>query len=304
MRTSRRELELWVAPVILVVLHAFLFWSARGGGLAGYADFSAFYGAGHILKDGRASGLYDYQEQGRVQARLFSKIYPSRGPLFFNHPPFESLLFVPLAYLSYFWAYVVWAGFGLLVLFLLPLLLAGCLPVLALACSPQTRCILLVEASEPETVVNAFRAGAKGIFCRAGSFESLCKCIATVNKGQVWANSAELQFVLEVLARAAPLQRLNEQARAQLTKREEEVVGLVAQGLSNREISSTLNLSAHTVKNYLFRIFKKLGVSSRVELVLYALDHSQLHELPPTKKPARVSPHDARGGRLPRASSA
>ena len=141
------------------------------------------------------------------------------------------------------------------------------------ASSPTTRCILLVETSEPETVTNAFRAGAKGIFCRAGSFEALCKCIGAVHKGQVWANSTELQFVLESLARATPLQRLNGQA--QLTKREEEVVALLVQGLTNREISTRLNLSAHTVKNYLFRIFEKLGVSSRVELVLYALDQRQ-----------------------------
>ncbi len=147
----------------------------------------------------------------------------------------------------------------------------------AQAFSPKTRCVLLVETSEPEMVTNAFRAGAKGIFCRSGSFEALCKCICAVHKGQIWANSTELQFVLESLARAAPLQRLNGQA--QLTKREEDVVALVVQGLTNREISSRLNLSGHTVKNYLFRVFEKLGVSSRVELVLYALDQRQPHPL-------------------------
>ena len=56
-----------------------------------------------------------------------------------------------------------------------------------------------------------------------------------------------------------------------LSKREEDVVHLVAEGLGNREIAQQLNLSKHTVKNYLFRIFDKLGVSNRVELVLYAV---------------------------------
>jgi DNA-binding NarL/FixJ family response regulator len=55
-----------------------------------------------------------------------------------------------------------------------------------------------------------------------------------------------------------------------LTKREEGVVHLVAEGLTNREISHQLNLSEHTVRNYLFRIFNKLGTSTRVELALYA----------------------------------
>ncbi|MGA7224203.1 MAG: LuxR C-terminal-related transcriptional regulator [Candidatus Acidiferrales bacterium] len=56
-----------------------------------------------------------------------------------------------------------------------------------------------------------------------------------------------------------------------LSKREETVVRLVADGLTNKAISSELHLSEHTVRNYLFRIFDKLGVSSRVELVLYCL---------------------------------
>ena len=58
-----------------------------------------------------------------------------------------------------------------------------------------------------------------------------------------------------------------------LTPREEQVVALVADGLSNREVAQELRLSQHTIKKYLFRIFDKLGILSRVELVLYALSH-------------------------------
>jgi DNA-binding NarL/FixJ family response regulator len=57
-----------------------------------------------------------------------------------------------------------------------------------------------------------------------------------------------------------------------LTPREEQVVALVAEGLSNRDTARELGLSEHTVKKYLFRIFDKLGISSRVELVLYAVN--------------------------------
>jgi DNA-binding CsgD family transcriptional regulator len=60
-----------------------------------------------------------------------------------------------------------------------------------------------------------------------------------------------------------------------LTKREEEVVRLVAEGMQNREIAKELKLSEHTIKNYLFHIFEKLGVSSRVELVLYAVSNAK-----------------------------
>lgn len=60
-----------------------------------------------------------------------------------------------------------------------------------------------------------------------------------------------------------------------LTRREEDVVRLLAEGLQNREIAKELKLSEHTVRNYLFHIFEKLGVSSRVELVLYAVSSSK-----------------------------
>ena len=56
-----------------------------------------------------------------------------------------------------------------------------------------------------------------------------------------------------------------------LSKREEQIARLVASGLSNREVAQRLSLSPHTVKNYLFRVFEKLGISTRIELVLYML---------------------------------
>ena len=66
---------------------------------------------------------------------------------------------------------------------------------------------------------------------------------------------------------------LNTRGTSLLTPREEQVVALVAEGLGNRQIASELNLSPHTIKKYLFRIFEKLGVSTRVELVLYAVNN-------------------------------
>ena len=70
---------------------------------------------------------------------------------------------------------------------------------------------------------------------------------------------------------------LNAQGDPLLTPREEQVVALVVEGLPNRPIAVELNLSEHTVKKYLFRIFEKLGISSRVELVLYAVNHGDPH---------------------------
>ncbi|HEY6293433.1 MAG TPA: response regulator transcription factor, partial [Terriglobia bacterium] len=100
-------------------------------------------------------------------------------------------------------------------------------------------------------------------------------CIACVHEGQIWASAEELGFVLEALREPQPLRVANHAGAPLLTKREMAVVRCVAEGLTNREVAAQLGLSEHTVKNYMFRIFDKLGVSSRVELVLYVASQTR-----------------------------
>jgi DNA-binding NarL/FixJ family response regulator len=138
------------------------------------------------------------------------------------------------------------------------------------ALQAETRIVMLVDSGERSQIVEAFRAGARGVFCRSESLKSLAKCIQCVSQGQIWANSRELRYLLEALGEALPLRMIDARGAALLSKREQEVVRCVAEGLSNREIAQRLGLTEHTVKNYLFRIFDKLGVSKRVEVVLYA----------------------------------
>jgi two-component system nitrate/nitrite response regulator NarL len=134
---------------------------------------------------------------------------------------------------------------------------------------PGTRVVLLMDTSNPAAVVEAFRCGARGVFSRTESSTALAKCISSVHHGQVWANSTELRYLIEALRESEPVRLVDSGGQALLSKREQDVVRCVAEGLSNREIASCLKLTEHTVKNYLFRIFDKLGVSSRVEVVLY-----------------------------------
>lgn len=140
---------------------------------------------------------------------------------------------------------------------------------------PDTRVVILLNTATCDLVVDAFRGGAQGIFCRTESFEALRKCIQSVHRGQVWADSNQLNFLLAALVKTSPLRAVDYARRPLLTKREDDVASLLAEGLSNREVSVTLGLSEHTVSNYLYRIYNKLGVSSRVELVLYLLKQRQ-----------------------------
>ena len=164
--------------------------------------------------------------------------------------------------------------------------------------APATRIIVLLDASERSSVIEAFRAGAQGVFCRTEPVRLLTKCIQCVHAGQVWASSGELQFVLEALARPT-FANFRANGGSLLSAREIDVVRCVSEGLTNREIAHRLNLTEHTVKNYLFRIFDKLGVSSRVEVVLYALGNgaaasrsyadAPIRRSQPVAVPARVA---------------
>jgi two-component system, NarL family, nitrate/nitrite response regulator NarL len=143
------------------------------------------------------------------------------------------------------------------------------------AASSDTKVVMLLDIPDRDSVVQAFRSGCSGVFCRARSAKELPKCIACVHAGQIWANSQELAFVLTALREPQPLRVVNSTGIPLLTKREMAVVQCVAEGLTNREAAAQLNLSEHTVKNYMFRIFDKLGVSSRVELILYVASQLQ-----------------------------
>jgi two-component system nitrate/nitrite response regulator NarL len=134
---------------------------------------------------------------------------------------------------------------------------------------PSVKVVMLLDTADREAVVQAFRAGSQGVFCRAQSVKELLKCIACVHAGQIWAGTSDLGYVLEALRGPHLVQLANIAGVPLLTKREMAVVQCVTEGLTNRETATQLNLSEHTVKNYMFRIFDKLGVSSRVELVLY-----------------------------------
>jgi DNA-binding NarL/FixJ family response regulator len=153
------------------------------------------------------------------------------------------------------------------------------------------QCVMLIDHDDPRLIVEAFRCGAAGVCEREDSCETLCKCIYQVHRGQIWANSQQLHYLLQAFAAESP--RLNRRLREQvpLTRREEEIVSLVIAGQRNRDIAQHLNLSEHTVKNHLSRVFEKLCVSSRSELIAFPV--RQKHQFSVQVSPS-PSPPEAR----------
>ncbi len=142
------------------------------------------------------------------------------------------------------------------------------------ALHPNVRAIVLLDSSKHGSVVEAFRAGARGVLSRQESVETLSKCVRSVHQGQIWANSEQMGLLIQALVSSRSVPAVNARGMEQLSKREMEIVDSVAQGLSNRKIAERLGLSQHTVKNYLFKVFEKLGVSSRLELLSMALNRN------------------------------
>ena len=154
------------------------------------------------------------------------------------------------------------------------------------ALRPQIKGVILLDTSKPQQVLDCFRAGARGIFSKQERLENLCKCIRNVHEGQIWARSIDLDHALEALANAPILGASNRKGIELLTARERQIIQHVSGGMTNREIAQALHLSPHTVKNYLFHIFDKLGVSTRTELLYVTMND------PPPPLSARVTNED------------
>lgn len=134
---------------------------------------------------------------------------------------------------------------------------------------PETIVVMLLKQTDHESVVNAFRSGARGVFSRQRPMAEFLECIDHVKRGYIWAGREETNFLLEVLKSIPVPMRPGENVSLPLTNRELEVVQCAAKGKTNRAIADELGLSEHTVKNYLFRAFDKLGISTRGELLFY-----------------------------------
>jgi DNA-binding NarL/FixJ family response regulator len=156
---------------------------------------------------------------------------------------------------------------------------------------PSIRSVVLLDSRKPEAILDAFRAGARGVFSRDSSVEMFCKCIRSVHQGQIWADSGDVALVIEALAATPRMCLPAANGLNLLSKRESDVVQCLVQGLTNREIAERLGLSQHTVKNYLFRVFDKLGVSNRTELLFMTLSQGGIADETSEREPSVALPN-------------
>ena len=138
-----------------------------------------------------------------------------------------------------------------------------------------TKVIVLTGSEDREPLVEAMQLGASGIVLKQDQTSMLIKSIRCVHAGEIWLHSSTTQNVMQRAEPEPPPPpkpvRRSTQAQPHLTRKETEVVRMVAQGLRNREIASRMFISEQTVKNHLRAVFEKLNVGDRLELALYAI---------------------------------
>ena len=144
-----------------------------------------------------------------------------------------------------------------------------------LTAMPQpVRVIALTAATDRETMMTALSNGARGVIGRETTAAMLVKSIRTATTDQYWIGRDDVGFIVE------QMRRLTQQAEAEqhakkfrLTRREMDIVTAVAAGESNKGIAERLSLSEDTVKHHVSHVFDKLGVYSRLELAVFAINH-------------------------------
>ena len=147
----------------------------------------------------------------------------------------------------------------------------------------ETRVILLTATIEKKEIVEALQLGARGLVLKESATAVLLQAIPVVMSGQYWVGGESLVDLLQALRRHSPPKGVAEVPRAfGLTPRELQIVRAVVAAYGNREIAEALAISEKTVKHHLTNIFDKVGVSSRLELALFALHHG----LEPTDPPS------------------
>jgi DNA-binding NarL/FixJ family response regulator len=134
------------------------------------------------------------------------------------------------------------------------------------AAAPAARVLVLTALRDRARDEEALRAGARGLVLKDAAPEVLLQAIRSVAAGALWFDPR----VLAAPRAAGPAQRGPD--AGDLTPREREIVTLVAEGLRNEEVGRRLGITEKTVRNHLTAVFQKLGVSGRLELVVYAFD--------------------------------
>ena len=155
--------------------------------------------------------------------------------------------------------------------------------------APESRVILLSRSLDSTEAMRAVQLGVRGLVNTAASSALVFKCIRKVTAGEYWIGRDLVSALARTLANGGGTEANSVAApKYDLTPREREVFALVVGGCTNKDAAQQLELSVETVKHHITSIFDKIGVSSRLELALFAAAHGLIETSPgaPDSEPA------------------
>jgi DNA-binding NarL/FixJ family response regulator len=152
--------------------------------------------------------------------------------------------------------------------------------------NPKLRIVVVTPGADEELTLDLFRRGAHGIVSREVEPELLVECLRKVVAGETWLDPQGVRWVMEAY-RNQTNRPAGARPKVQLTPKETLIVSCVTQGMKNKEIALRVGTTEQVVKNYLRKVYDKLGVADRLELALYCLNH---HVVDNTKVPPLPAP--------------
>src|SRR6202162_2728513 len=158
--------------------------------------------------------------------------------------------------------------------------------------APQLNIVVVTPAADEQLTLDLFRRGAHGILSREVEPEILVECLRKVAAGEPWLESQAIHWVMEAY-RGHSLRPSGARPKFQLTPKETLIVSCVTQGMKNKEIAVRVGTTEQVVKNYLRKVYDKLGVADRLELALYCLSHHVVDGVKPPPIPATVAPAES-----------
>lgn len=161
--------------------------------------------------------------------------------------------------------------------------------------NPGLRLVVVTAEPEEELTLELFRRGAYAIVSREVEPELLVDCLRSVAKGEPWLDSRGTRWVLEAY-RTQGARAGSARTKVQLTPKESLIVSCVTQGMKNKEIAHRVGTTEQVVKNYLRKVYDKLGVADRLELALYCLNNRVVDG---AVKPAAPAQSPSNGGAAP-----
>jgi DNA-binding NarL/FixJ family response regulator len=167
--------------------------------------------------------------------------------------------------------------------------------------APGLRVVVVTPEPNEELTLDLFRRGAYGVVSKEVEPEVLLQCLRKVAKGEAWLDSKSTHWVLEAF-RTQGNKPTGSRTKVQLTPKESLIVSCVTQGMKNKEIAVRVGTTEQVVKNYLRKVYDKLGVADRLELALYCLSHRMPDNAAAPAVPEPVSQEPAQN--LPQQASA